>query len=230
MLFFRSCFSLSFFAALFGVFSLPSVFAFSAESYQIGPLLDGEAAPFTIDQTFRVSLWDTYDVRAGDIREDGTINPSARHYGGYQTSVSLSPDESGIYTLVLASLVGFPDPIGSLQMFMQVEYKEFGSPDTSYLSYDFVNDPPWQNITRQLLLDEASYFTGDAGPLTNYNTFILDGNGNAPDAVILQFGEVLGETLRWSIANSRFELSDNLKIGNGTASDVMLIFDDGSSR
>ena len=43
---------------------------------------------------------------------------------------------------------------------------------------------------------------------------ILDFDDQATGDIIIQFGSLLGETLRWSAANSRFELSGDLDLGN----------------
>lgn len=79
---------------------------------------------------------------------------------------------------------------------------------------------------------------GVAGNGIDANTFILDQDDTGGD-VSLQFGTALAESLTWDSANSEFDLSDNLDInlsgnvfelGDGTASDVFLNFDDGTDR
>lgn len=73
----------------------------------------------------------------------------------------------------------------------------------------------------------------------------IDANGDAASDVILQFGAVINETLRWDITNSRFLLSDDLAVngtvdvfGNsivfdadnvGTAADVEIIANQGTN-
>ncbi len=53
--------------------------------------------------------------------------------------------------------------------------------------------------------------TGDTGPGTGSNTFILDDDDTGGD-VSLQFGTALSESLTWNNAASRFDLSDDLQV------------------
>lgn len=173
---------------------------------------DGLGDPITTTLDVRISLWDTYDVRSGDIDGSGNINTSATHYGGYQDTKTITPNERGTYKIPTNVLTSFPDAIEISKAFLQLEYKAQGAPNTDYQVYDFVDDPPWQNISRYLLIDEASYYTADAGPRTNYNTFTLDSNNNASSAIKLEFGETLANSLSYNITNDWFELDDGLKI------------------
>lgn len=184
-------------------------------------LLDGNGNPITTAQDIRISLWATYDVRSGEIDGNGDIDTNTTHYGGYQTTFTITPDgdnafiarhQTGFYKLYIKDLVSFPDPLGSNNVFLQLEYKNQGAANTNYQVYDFVDDPPWQNVSRYLLVSNVSYYTYDAGPQTYNNTFTLDGNNNAATEITLQFGETLAESLKWSKVNVRFELSDNLYI------------------
>lgn len=70
------------------------------------------------------------------------------------------------------------------------------------------------------------------------NTYILDADDTGGD-ITLQFGATLAETIKWNSINVSFEFSDNLDIsisgetiemGDGTASDIFLNFDDGTDR
>lgn len=173
---------------------------------------DGLGDPIVTTLDVRVSLWDAYDVRSGDIDGSGNINTSATHYGGYQTTKTITPNSNGNYKIPSSTLTSFPSAIEVSKAFLQLEYKAQGAPNTDYQVYDFVDDPPWQNISRYLLIDEASYYTSDAGPRTNYNTFTLDANNNASSAIKLEFGETLANSLSYNIASDWFELNDGLKI------------------
>jgi hypothetical protein len=183
-------------------------------------LLDGENI-ITSPIDLRISLWSSYQVNDGDIDANGDINTSAEHYGGYQNVLSIDnthdffDDEDGYHKIDTDYFTDFPETPTQNSMFLQVEYKYQSDPNTSYQVYDFVNDPPWENITRYLLVDNVSYVSADAGPGTNNNTFTLDDNNNAGTAITLEFGCLLSETLSWSIANARFELSDDLNITGG---------------
>ena len=181
--------------------------------------IDSKSNPIQSAQDIRISLWNVYKQRPGDLNPDGSINTSASHYGGYQTVFTVTPDNDryftkGTYGLVNIDYGALPDfpVIAPFNAYLQMEYKNHGDPDTSYQIYDFMDDLPWNNVERLLIDPQASYYTLEAGPQTNYNTFTLDANNNAPTAVKLQFGETLAEYLQWNIANIRFELSDNLYI------------------
>lgn len=182
--------------------------------------LDGNQDPITTALDLRISLWDIYEVRNGDIDGNGDINTSATHYGGYQTTTTITPDEEGrfiprykygFYKLYTKNLTDFP-AITLSNYYLQLEYKAQGAPNTSYQIYDFVNDPPYNNISRHKILDAVAYTTSDAGPQTIYNTFTLDGNNNAASEIKLQFGEILAKSLSYSVTNNWFVLDDRLNV------------------
>ena len=209
--------------AFFTLFLFYSVFfpvRAQAVNYDIPVIFkDGLGVPITTALDLRISMWDNYDLQTGDIDGSGIINSAAVHYGDYQTTLTITPDEDGYFQPVTAglyyirteNLVDFP-AIGMNNLFLQLEYKLQGSDNTSYLIYDFIDDPPFDNIIRWNIVENISYITTDAGSRTTYNTFILDENANAPTEVVLQFGGVLMKTLSYHIANTRFELNDDLFI------------------
>ena len=180
---------------------------------------DGVGDPITTALDVRVSLWDIYDVRDEDIDVSGNINTSARHYGGYQTTFTVTPDGNGYFTpvtygyylLKTKDLADFPHA-NLNSYYLQLEYKAQGAPNTDYQIYDFVNDPPYQNISRYKLMREVAYLASDAGPRTAYNTFTLDANDSSTSEIKLEFGEILAKSLTYNITNDRFELNDGLKI------------------
>lgn len=198
--------------------------------------LDGFGDPITTSLDLRVSLWDANDVRSGDINGDGSLNTSALHYGQYQTTFTITPDGQGyfspgilgLYRFSLGSLASFPQ-LSPFNAFLQLEYKSQGAPDTDYIMYDFVDDPPFQNVTRMLLDSNAAYYVNDAGPRTNWNTFTLDANNNAPTAVTLEFGETLAKTLAYTIATGKFDLNDDLNVGGGLTATGTIDFSAGGS-
>jgi len=196
----------------FIVFVAPGYASYDVSLY----MLDGNGDPITTALDLRISLWDVYDVRDEDFDElDGSLNTSASHYGAYQTVVTDTPNADGKCHIYTSDLTSFP-ALSPFNAYMHVEYKASGAPDTDYVTYDFIDDPPFQNVTRFLLDTNAGgYYTLDAGPRTNWNTFLLDANSSAPTAVALQFGEELAETLQFHISNARFELSDDLSITGG---------------
>ena len=180
-------------------------------------LKDSQGNPVKTAQDIRISLWNVYKQRPEDLNPDGSINTSASHYGIYQHVFTITPDGDGYFVEGTYGLVNidyddlqdFP-MIGPYNAFLQLEYKNHGDPDTSYQIHDFIDDQPWNNVERLLIDPLASFYTLEAGPQTNWNTFVIDANNNAPTAIKLQFGETLNEFLQWSKTNVRFELSDNL--------------------
>jgi hypothetical protein len=211
--------------------SVSSVYALSEDeeltwdSLATVTFIDGSSNPI-VNQSIdlRVSLWDVFDVRSGDVDGSGSINTSALHYGAYTATATITPDSNGLYrgspgsgefVFGARDFTSFPTSIGSNNAFLQFEYKLSGAPSTDYVTYDFVDDPPYNNITRLNLMKSLSYTTSDAGSRTNNNSFTLDANNNASSSVVLQFGETLAKTLLYSISNTRFELSDSLVIAGG---------------
>ena len=205
--------AIAIFGSLFGMGTVKADNIFSIM------LKDAQSNPIQTSQDIRISLWNVYKQRPEDINSDGSINTSASHYGGYQYVYTIVPDDDSYFTKSTYGLVnidhedfpGYP-AIGPFNAYLQLEFKNHGASDTNYKIYDFVDDQPWNNVERLLVDKLASYYTLEAGPQTNWNTFVIDANNNAPTAVKLQFGETLGEFLQWSKANVRFELSDNLYV------------------
>jgi hypothetical protein len=217
------------FIGLIGLFLLAaqssSVKAYTTQDIVI-IFKDNDGNPIKTALDLRLSLWDTYDIKDGEIDGQGNINTNSLHYGYYQTLWTITPDENGYFTendtrygfykFQLNDLPNFPE-IGCYNAYLQLEYKYTNEPNASYRLYDFLDDPPYQNVTRILIDSNAAYYVLDAGPRTNWNTFTLDANNNAPTAIKLQFGETLNKFLQWNKTNVRFELNDNLYINGSLA-------------
>ncbi len=197
-----------------------------AEGQDIVLYFEDGGSPVTTNLDLRISLWDSYDYRTEEIDGAGAIVTSSLHYGDYQTELlNITPNGApdympladGYYQFFTLALPSFPDPLGNDNSFIQVEYKDAGAPDTDYQVYDFVDDPPWQNVDRHLLADNISYYTFDAGPRTYHNTFTLDGNNNSTDYIKLEFGETLAKSLRYDVINNRFDINEQLNVtGSGS--------------
>ncbi|MGE3340972.1 MAG: hypothetical protein AB7J46_03535 [Candidatus Altimarinota bacterium] len=180
---------------------------------------DQEGDPLSTALDIRVSLWDSYEFRAGDVDAFGALNTSALHYGGYFTTFSILPDQDGyffgsipgLYQLSIFELPDFP-VISPFNAYLQLEYKLQGSPDTEYLVYDFMHDPPLQSVTRFLIDQNAAYYTFEAGPRTSWNEFTLDVNNNASTVISLKFGEVVAKTIQYHLSNGRFEINDDVSV------------------
>jgi len=175
--------------------------------------------PLIEEMQIRVSLWETFDIRSGDVSAvDGSLNTSAKYYGEYQGLTTITPelryfgeDLAGIYQLNLPSIAGFPVDVNYSNAFLQLEYKyPISAPDTSYVIYDFVDDTLNQNITRMKLLKEDQYIASDAGSRTIHNSFTIDDNDNAVNSIKLYFGGTLAKTLEYQLDMVRFKLDDDL--------------------
>ncbi len=79
---------------------------------------------------------------------------------------------------------------------------------------------------------------GSVGAGTSAETFTLDDDNTGGD-VSLRYGTTNNETITWDNTNAEFDISDNLdinetgqviEIGDGTATDSFITFDDGTDR
>jgi hypothetical protein len=57
-------------------------------------------------------------------------------------------------------------------------------------------------------------FQNDDFATVESNSILLNSDNESSNDIIIQFGAALGKTIRWSISNSRFEISDNLDLTN----------------
>lgn len=57
-------------------------------------------------------------------------------------------------------------------------------------------------------------FQNDDFATVESNSILLNSDNEASSDIVIQFGAALGKTIRWSILNSRFEISDNLDLTN----------------
>lgn len=206
-----------------------------------GHLLNAAGVPITTPHYIRFSEWYSRDMDATDVAA-GVINTAAPTYAGYQEVHVVTPDSQGYFSVELGSGASLPD-LAAMNasdldnLFLQVEVKAAGNPDTSYELLDvnpsdaavdrspLLSVPFAQNAD---LLDQREIGTGSGSiPLlgsggvlpvavmpggTNSNTFTVDADNTAASEIVLQFGGALAETLKYDIVNDTFEFSADVKI------------------
>jgi len=176
-----------------------------------GRLLDSSGTtPITTSHTFRFSLWSSADVVTGDVA-GGAIDTFAASYGGWQEVHTVTPNADGFFSLELGTVTALPTIDSSTHLYLQVEAKSTGSPDTSYEILD--RDPGDATIDRSpvgsvpyannadmidgaevgsspgdiVVLDGSGQFPISTVPGgTNEDTFILDANDDAATDIDLQ--------------------------------------------
>lgn len=195
--------------------------------------------PIATSQTFRFSFWSQSPVDPGDVVA-GAIDTLAPNYGGWQEVHTETPNSYGFISFELGTITALPPIDYSQHLYLQVEIKPAGDPDTSYELLD--RDPvdplndraPIASVPYALNADTIDYAeiginagdivileTGDVFPAstipggTNNDIFVLDNDDTSATTIGLQFGNTLAEYLNYDIANSRFEFSDDLYIAGG---------------
>lgn len=206
-----------------------------------GHLLNAAGAPITTAHYIRFSEWYSRDMDATDVSA-GVINTGAATYAGYQEVHVVTPDSQGYFSVELgsgASLPNLADIAASDldNLFLQVEVKAAGNPDSSYElldvnpSDDAIDRSPILSVPfaqNADLLDQREIGTGSGSiPLlmsggvlsvdavpggTNSDTFTVDTNNTAASEVVLQFGGALAETLKFDVLDDTFVFSADLKV------------------
>lgn len=206
-----------------------------------GHLLNASGQAITTPHYIRFSEWYSRDMSPTDVSA-GVINTAAPTYAGYQEVHVVTPDSQGYFSVELGSGASLPDlaamDASNLDnLFLQVEVKAAGNPDTSYElldvnpSDDAVERSPLLSVPfaqNADLLDQREIGTGSGsipllGPggtlpvavmpaATNQDSFTVDADNTAASEIVLQFGGALAETLKYDIVNDTFEFSADVKI------------------
>lgn len=223
-----------------GLFVENSVFAADPIRYQ-GRLQDGLGNYGQGSFDVRFSLWRNGMTQGGDVAA-GVINGGAPDYLAWNEihTVTIQEKDKGLFVVFLGDNVAFPFSLFNTEpnMFLQIDIKTSGSPDSSYEQIDASPKPA---LNRRLV--DRSHYAENAGKVedkslgynaneipyldgsgklpesvipngVNENIFILDKNGdaNANDTLSFQFGNILGKTLSWNGLLSRFEFNDTVAI------------------
>lgn len=212
----------------------PAVFVYE------GKLLDATNNPITTSQTFRLSLWSSDDLVAGDILGSGAIDVTAPTYSGWFETHTITPNVDGTFFLELGSIVALPDMDFSIHKHLMVEVKASALPDTSYELMDPTGDTGADSDDRQTIgstpftnnadfIDNAELGTSagdivtlDIGDVWNISTipggtdvdsFTIDYDDTVVAGDInLQFGNTLAETIGFDVTNNWFEFSGDVNL------------------
>jgi hypothetical protein len=200
-------------------------------------LLDSSGSnPLTANHTFRFSFWSQSAVDTGDI-SSGTINTGAPNYAGWQEVQSTLPSTNGFVTFELGSVTSLPQIDSTQHLYLQVEVKESGDPDTAYEVLDrepanpLIDRAPIGSVPYALNADTidnaeiglndgdiALLSTGGIFPIqtipggTNEDVFILDQDDSSTTSIELQFGNSLGKIFSWDLVNGYFNFNDDVNI------------------
>ncbi len=209
-------------------------------------ITDASGNPITTTQQVRFSIWNDADSNATSYLATGAINPLAPNYTGWQETYTLTPDSNGIFHVRLGSINTLPNFTAATQVYLEVDVKPNGAPDTSYQVLD--PDGNTANLTDRFPFDSSAYTINadtvdnkDVGtgpnnipsldgtgllPInfmpggTNADTFVLDFDNTISGpagSVVLQFGNALGKFLEYDTAAHWFNFNDNLNVsGNLT--------------
>ena len=200
-------------------------------------LLDSTGSnPLTSNHSFRFSFWSQSAVNTGDI-SSGTINTAATNYSGWQEVQSTLPSSNGFVTFELGSVTPLPQIDSTKHLYIQVEIKESGHPDTAYEVLDrepanpLIDRAPIGSVPYALNADTvdnaeiglndgdlALLSTGGVFPIqtipggTNEDVFILDQDDGSTTSIELQFGNSLGKIFSWDLVNDYFNFNDDVNI------------------
>lgn len=202
-------------------------------------LTNNAGNPITTPQTVRFSLWKDADWMNTDFDPLGDIDITAPNYVGWQETHTVTPNAEGIFSVYLGSQNVFPNFTSSTHLFLEVDIKPSTAPNTAFevldttgnladnndrklfnsvpyaINADTVDNRDASNTPNNIPVLDGSgkLIYGVLPDGVNANTFTLDMDNNAPANIItLQFGNALGEYLRFNNPLNRFEFSKSLNI------------------
>ncbi|MFC1600311.1 hypothetical protein ACFL3T_04755 [Patescibacteria group bacterium] len=192
--------------------------------------------PLNTNHTFRFSFWIASPVNVGDVVA-GAIDPFALNYGGWQEVQTVTPNDLGFVSFELGTISALPEIDYTEHLYLQVEIKAAGDPDTAYEILD--RDPTDPLSDRAAvgsvpyalnadMIDNAEIGTNDGdivllGPGgvfstsvipggTNEDIFVLDDDNSSITNIELQFGDTLGKLLSFDIVGGYFNFNDDVNI------------------
>jgi hypothetical protein len=217
-----------------------------------GRLLGTNGTAITTPHRVRFTFWIGADAVPTDLTGTGSIRPGAPNYVGWTEEQTFTPDSKGSFYLQMGSVVPLPSfanlpPQTLSNLFLQVEVKPDGGPDSQYEILD--PNPSSPTVDRSPILsvpfalnadrlDQRDLGTGSGSiPLllsggllpistvpggTFRDAFVIDANDNAPADTALIFGRTLGKMLKYDKANGRFDFNDDVNInGNLTVNGLI---------
>lgn len=237
-----TCIILISFAMPFALASAPPPASNTTAPYRVtytAKLTDASSAPITTPQNVRFSLWTDSDWDAGDVDGSGNINPAAVGYANWQETYAVTPNSDGIFSVELGSQTIFPNFTSATHAYLEVDVKPVAAANTAYEvldpngnTADTLDRKSFNSAPYAVNADTVDNHDAGNGPNNvpvldsfgklifgvlpdgvNANTFTLDQDNNSPSNVItLQFGNALGEFLRYNAPSTRFEFSKSLNI------------------
>ncbi|MCD6109701.1 hypothetical protein J7J83_03005 [bacterium] len=207
-----------------------------------GRLLDSSGStPLIGSHDFRFSFWSVSPVGAGDISV-GEINILSPTYSGWEEVQSVVPNVDGFFSFELGTVSPIPQIDSTKHLYLQIEVKATGDPNTSYEILDRAPSDPTSDrspigtvpyATNSDYIDNAEIGgsagdivildTGNVWPIstipggTNSDNFTVDNDDDATTSIELQFGNTLSKILSWDMINGYFNFNDNVNIqGNLT--------------
>lgn len=223
-----------------GVTTAPYTVSYSAR------LVDSTGTAVTTAHQIRFSIWSDADVDATDYLVDGSIDPIATGFTGWEEEHTVTPDSNGLFHVQLGSITTLPNFALTTDIWLQVDVKANGLAKTAYETLDpdgdatagvtdrhYVNSQAFAINSDTLDNRDAGYTAGDVPYLdgsallpvstipggTNADSFIIDIDDSvgAPSTIKLQFGSTLAKILEYDIANTYFNFNDDVNITGGLA-------------
>jgi cysteine-rich repeat protein len=208
-----------------------------------GILKTAGGTAITTSHDFRFSVWLDGDFNAGVDRDGGGAIPGAAPgYSSYVEVRTITPDSSGFFQVNIGEVTPIPDFNTTTHLYLQVEIKTTGAPDTSYetLDIDGVDNATDRQAFGTIpyarnsdFIDNAELGTsdgnivqlgaGDVFPVsvipggTNVGTFEIDSD-NTGGVTQLSFGDVLNNQILSfdpdgvAVADGWFNFSDDVNI------------------
>ncbi len=223
--------SISFASSAYAVVTIPEKMIYE------GRLLDSTgSAPLAGSHDFRFSFWTASPVAGGDVSA-GVINTLSATYSGWQEVQTVIPNIDGFFSFELGTVSPVPKIDSTKHLYLQVEIKASGSPDSSYeildrapsdptsdrspigsvpyaMNADYIDNAELGTSTGDIVILDA----GDVWPIatvpggTNSDNFVLDNDDDAVGAIGLQFGNALGRIFSWDMINNYFDFNDDVNI------------------
>lgn len=205
-------------------------------------LMKPSGGAVTTEHKVRFTFWVGANAVPEDLTGTGAINHLASNYVGWTEEQTFTPDANGYFSLEMGAVRPVPGfsqltPSTLSNLYLQVEVKPSGSPDTAYEILD--PKPLNASIDRSPLLavpfalnadrlDQRDVGTGsgsipvlgsggmisaqNAARATNADIFTIDADNSAPDQVSLRFGQQLNKKLTFDVSDNSFIFNANLRV------------------
>ncbi len=207
-----------------------------------GHLLNSSGQAITTAHSVRFSYWKSADYASTDTTATGALNTGTSNYGSWHEVQSVTPNNSGYFSVELGSVRALPDlssytPATLSGLYLQVEVKEASAADTAYELLDtngsdstidrsHVTSVPFALNADKLDQRDTGTSSGSIAVLgsgglmplstvpggTNRDSFTVDNDNSATSEIALTFGATLAEKLKFDVANSRFTFTDDLRV------------------